>query len=189
MRNIFIFHGTGGSPDGNWFPWLKEKLEEEGLHVIVPKFPTPEGQSLSTWLNILNKYKEYINEETIFVGHSLGGMFLLKVLEQLKGHVSAAFFVSAPVGVRPIKYYDSDYAFTHFEFDWPSIIHKAKKFRAYHSDNDPYVSLGNGKELARRLGIELTFIPSAGHINAESGWIKFDKLYQDIEIVLKSYMA
>lgn len=179
-RNIFIFHGTGGSPEGNWFPWLKKELEEKGFNVFVPKFPTPVGQSLDAWLKVLDQYKQYINEGTIFVGHSLGGMFLLKVLEQLNHNVHAAFFISSPVGVRPIKYYDSDYAFTHFIFNWPEITKKAKIFAVYHSDNDPYVSLGNGKELAKQLGVTLTFIPKAGHLNAESGWTRFDKLLQDI---------
>lgn len=184
MRTVFIFHGTGGSPEGNWFPWLREELEKKGLHVIVPKFPTPVGQSLEAWFKVLNQYKQYINEETIFIGHSLGGMFLLKVLEQLKHPVCAAFFVSAPVGIKPIKYYDSDYAFTQFTFDWLTITKKAKTFTAYHSDNDPYIYLGNGKELAKQLGITLTFIPKAGHLNSESGWTKFDKLFEDIMKVL-----
>lgn len=184
MKTIFIFHGTGGNPEGNWFPWLKKELEKKGLQVIVPKFPTPEGQSLAAWLRILDQYREYITSETIFIGHSLGGMFLLKVLEQLKHPVRAAFFVAAPVGIRPIKYYDSDYSFTQFLFDWNEIKTKAKYFAVYHSDNDPYVSLGNGEELAKQLGVQLHFISHAGHLNAESGWTTFDKLLQEVESVL-----
>ena len=29
VNNVFIFHGTEGYPEENWFPWLKEKLEAE----------------------------------------------------------------------------------------------------------------------------------------------------------------
>ena len=39
--NIFIFHGTEGHSQENWFPWLKAKLEEKGCKVFVPQFPTP----------------------------------------------------------------------------------------------------------------------------------------------------
>ena len=39
-------------------------------------------------------------------------------------------------------------------------------------------------KLAKKLGIKLTFIPKAGHLNAESGWTRFDKLFQDIEKIL-----
>lgn len=184
MRTVFIFHGTGGSPEGNWFPWLKKELEQKGLRVIIPRFPTPEGQSLEAWLKILSQYKEFINEETIFVGHSLGGMFLLKVLEQLDHSVYAAFFVAAPVGIKPIKYYDSDYIFTQFKFDWGKIVGKAKHVAVWHSDNDPYISLGNGEELARRLHIKLNFIPNAGHLNAESGYTTLEPLLQEITKIL-----
>ncbi len=185
MKEVFIFHGTGGNPQGNWFPWLKNELEEQGCHVTIPQFPDPrEGSHLENWLGVLEQYKSQINENTILVGHSLGGLFLLRVLERLEKPVDAAFFVSAPIGVKPILYYDSDEKFSGFEFDWKNIKKKAKYFTVYHSDNDPYVSLGNGEKLARQFGVDLTFIPSAGHFNTESGYTKFERLLQDIKKAL-----
>lgn len=182
MRNVLIFHGTGGNPEGNWFPWLKSELEKEGCQVTVPQFPDPrEGNHLEDWLEILKKYENHINEDTILVGHSLGGLFLLRVLERLEKPVEAAFFVSAPVGIKPILYFDSDEKFSGFEFNWEKIRKGAKYFSVYHSDNDPYICLGNGQELAKQLGVNLTFIPNAGHINSESGYTKFDQILQDIK--------
>lgn len=185
MREVLVFHGTGGSSEGNWFPWLKEELEKEGCQVFVPQFPDPrEDNNLEDWLEVLKQYGSHINENTILVGHSLGGLFLLRVLERLEKPVSAAFLVSASVGVKPILYFDSDEKFSGFEFDWEKIRKGAKQFSVYHSDNDPYVSLGNGEELAKQLGVDLTFIPNAGHINAESGYKKFNQILKDIKKVL-----
>ena len=56
-----------------------------------------------------------------------------------------------------------------------------KKFFIYHSDNDPYVSLGNGRALARNLGARLTLIPNAGHFNKNAGYTTFKKLFEDIK--------
>jgi uncharacterized protein len=184
-RNILIFHGTAGSPEGNWFPWLKGKLEKDGQTVFVPRFPTPEGESLAAWFQVLEKYTQYINKEAILVGHSKGGLFTLRLLERLQVPVHATFLVAPPIGVQPIHYYKEDALFSKgFEFDWGKIRANAGVATVYHSDNDPYVCLENGKELAKQLGVDLTYIPNAGHLNAESGYTSFEKLLSDINKVL-----
>lgn len=177
-NNIFIFHGTEGHPKENWFPWLKQELEAKGYNVIVPQFPSPPvvPARVSEWFNVLKEYDKYIDENTVFVGHSLGGIFTLRVLEKLEHPVKAAFFVGAPIGVKPILNYDRDSSFSGFDFDWDNIRSKAKNFVVYQSDDDPYVGLGNGKELARHLGIELSFIPNAGHFNTKAGYTEFGDL-------------
>ena len=184
-REVLIFHGTAGNPKGNWFPWLKEKLEEKNCHVTVPRFPTPEGESLSSWLEVLKNHQDKITAQTILIGHSKGGLFTLRVLEKLRKPVHATFLVSAPIGIKPILYYKEDAAFSPgFKFDWETIRKNSNQFTVYHSDTDPYVCLDNGKELSKKLGVNLQFIPNAGHLNAESGYTKFERLLKDVEKVL-----
>lgn len=183
-QEVFIFHGTAGYPEENWFPWLKGKLAESNVEVIVPQFPTPEGQSLDAWLKVFNEYKNIVDENTVMIGHSLGGLFLLRVLERLENPIKAAFFVGTPTGVKPIKNWDSDERFSGFEFDWKNIRSKAKHFVVFHSDNDPYVSLGNGQKLAQELGVDLTFVPNAGHFNKASGFTEFPQLLDNVNKIL-----
>lgn len=59
METAFIIHGVGGHPEENWFPWLKKELEKIGYRVFVPKFPTPEGQTLTNWLKTFEPYEQY----------------------------------------------------------------------------------------------------------------------------------
>ncbi len=185
MSNVLIFHGTGGHPLENWFPWLKGELEKKGCPVFIPQFPHPKDHPLSDWLDVFKDYERYLNEETILIGHSLGGIFLLRVLERLTKRIKAAFFVATPIGIGKVRYYMSDFKFSGFEFDFEKIKRMAKYFKVYHSDNDPYVSLENGQQLAQELGVKLTFIPAAGHLNAESGYTKFDLLLENINQLLK----
>jgi|SRR3989344_5361604 len=186
--NVFIFHGTEGHPEDHWFPWLKENLEAKGCQVFVPQFPSPPvvASKILEWFDVLKNYEQYINEDTIFVGHSLGGVFVLRVLEKLKHPVQAVFLVGAPIGVRPILNYDRDLSFSTFDFDWQNIKNKAKNFAVFHSDNDPFVSLENGEELAKNLGVNLTFIPNAGHFNKKAGYLSFLQLLEKVETVLQS---
>jgi len=183
--NVFIFHGTGGHTKENWFPWLREKLEEKDCKIFIPQFPTPKGQSLESWLKVFADYKKYVNEETIIIGHSLGGIFLLRLLECFQCPIKAAIFTGTPIGVRPILYYDGDNSFSGFSFNWPAIKNNAKYFGVFHSDNDPYVSLGNGEQLAKELGVKLSLIPNAGHFNAKAGYLTFPQLLEKIDEILK----
>ncbi|MEK7617740.1 MAG: alpha/beta fold hydrolase [Patescibacteria group bacterium] len=181
MTNAFIFHGTGGHPEENWFPWLKKELEDKGLEVFVPQFPTPEGQSLEAWLKVLEPHLQKINTDTILIGHSLGGMFTLKLLEILSTPIKLAVLVGTPIGIGTIKNFEQDKNFAGFDFDWRKIKLNSKNFIVYHSDNDPYVCLENGQELAKNLDAKLTFIPKAGHFNAKAGYKKFEGLLKNLE--------
>jgi len=111
----------------------------------------------------------------------MGGDFTLRLLEKLKYPVKTIFLIGTPIGIKPILNYDRDSSFSGFNFDWPTIKANAKHFTIYHSDNDPYVSLGNGEHLAKELGVELTFIPNAGHFNAKAGYTSFPDLLEKIK--------
>jgi len=169
----------------NWFPWLKEKLEKKGCSVYIPQFPPPKDDSLKSRLKVLERYGQYIDENTILIGHSRGSLFLLRLLERRNNPVFASFLVSASIGIKPYTYYEQSYRFSNgYNFDWKLIKTKSKHFAVYHSDNDPYTSLTNGKEIARHLGVRLTLIPKAGHFNTASGYTKFEKLLYDIRGIL-----
>ncbi len=180
MTNVFIFHGTGGYPEENWFPWLKDKLGNKGFNVVVPQFPTPEDQNPEKWFEVLEEYKELITPATIIFGHSLGGTFLLRVLEKLGIQIEKAIFIATPIGILPIKNIQTDQSFLDKDFDWLKIKKNANKFFVFHSDNDPFVCLENGQQLASHLGVNLSFIPNAGHFNSASGYKKFEELLKVI---------
>jgi uncharacterized protein len=181
MANVFIIHGTGGSPEINWFPWLKKELEKSGCEVFAPRFSTPENQSLESWLNVFEKYKKYLDDDSIVVGHSLGSAFLLSVLENLNHQIKAAFFISGFTGFLNNPEFDKpNKTFVDKRFDWNKIRKNCRKFYAINSDNDPYVPPDKGKELAKKLGVELILLKNAGHINQEYGYIKFDLLLEMI---------
>ena len=181
-NNVFIFHGTEGHPQENWFPWLKQELEKKGTKVTVPHFPSPPvvPAKISQWFNVLRKYESKINRNTVFIGHSLGGVFTLRTLEKRNQHIKAAFLVGTPIGVEPILNMQRDISFSGFDFDWKNIKNNADHFEVFHSDNDPYVGIENGKQLAKHLGVELSFVANAGHFNAKAGYTKFELLYDRI---------
>lgn len=183
MTTIIIVHGTGGNPNGNWFPWLKSELEKLGCRVFVPKFPTPENQSLPNWLDVFNGYEQYLDEDSIVVGHSIGPAFLLSVLEKLNHPIKAAFFVAGFTGLLNNSRFDELIkTFVTKSFNWITIKKNCNKFYVINSENDPYVPIEDGKTLAEKLGTELISLKNAGHINEEAGYKEFSFLLDKIKI-------
>ena len=181
MTNVFLIHGSYGYPEENWLPWLKNELEKLGYTVYVPKFPTPEGQILDNWLNVFEEYKRYLDTSSIIIGHSCGVAFILNLLERINHPIKAAFLVAGSVGLLHNEFDKVSSTFTDKPFNWEKIRNNCKKFYVFHSDNDPYVPLKHGEELAKNLGVKLILVKNAGHFNEMAGYTKFDLLLEKIK--------
>jgi len=188
MTNVFIFHGAEGSPEENWFPWLKKELQYKKCNVIVPRFPTPEGQTLENWLKVFEESIEEANlnredlEQAILIGHSVGGLFMLSLLEKYK--IKAAFFVASFPGLPGNRFDEGMKTFAppiRADFDWQKIQTNCHRFFVYHGDNDPYVGLGTAQKLARNLHAKLQLVKGAGHFNGSAGYLKFPLLLEEIK--------
>lgn len=182
MSNIFIIHGAFGNPGENWFPWLKKELENIGHKVFVPKFPTPENQTLENWKNVFVKYEKFLDKDSIVIGHSLGSTFLLTILENLKEPIKASFFVAGFINLLGNPVFDEiNKTFVNKNFDWQKIKQNCEKFYLFYSDNDPFIPIEESENLADKLDIKSLLVPNAGHFNKKVGFIKFELLLEDIK--------
>lgn len=181
-HNVFIIHGVHGNPEENWLPWLKTELEGLGHQVFIPKFPTPEGNTLENWLKVFENYKDHLNKDSIVIGHSLGTPFLLTILE--KNPVAKAYFVA---GYNPESLPETDEwypmvkTFVDKPFNWGKIRKNCPNFTIYHADNDPYFPIQLAEDLAKELNTGVKLIKNAGHFNEAAGYTKFEKLLEDIK--------
>jgi len=176
---IVIFHGTAGSPEGNWFPWLKAELEKLGHEVFVPKLPTPENQSVESWCEALREQVPFIfGKDTILVGHSLGATLIAEILSQpRKEPVKASFFVSGFLSDIDNEWYDKqNYEFTRYPFDWDQVKKTMGNVYLLHGSDDPYVRRELAEELSEKLGVKPDYIENGGHLNSESGYTEFPYL-------------
>jgi len=184
--NFFIFHGIYGHPEENWFPWLKKELEKKGYEVIVPKFPTPVGQSLESWLKVIKKYEDEINYDTVMIGHSLGAAFILDYLEQTDKEIKAAFLVAGYHKMLDNEFKDLNKTFVDKKFNWNRIIENCENFYVIASDNDPYIPLEVNRQMNMLVDGELHIIKNGGHLNSKAGFDKFPEL---LELINKALLS
>ncbi len=179
MGTVFIIHGAYGHPGENWFPWLKQELEKLGHEVVVPQFPTPENQTLEKWQEVFSNYK--VDQDTIFIGHSLGVPFILSLLEKCKA--KASFLVAGFCTLPENEFKEGMRTFVK-DFDYERIKSNCKNVYVFHSDNDPYIPLSKAEEIAEKIGAKLMVIKKAGHFNAKAGYTTFRPLLEEIKSLL-----
>ena len=94
MKNYFIIHGTYGHNKENWFPWLEYELTKQGFEVFNFNYPTPEGHNFENWSKVLDKAKDKITEESVFICHSIGCVFLAKYCIENNLRIGKVIFIS-----------------------------------------------------------------------------------------------
>ncbi len=179
---VVITHGTESSPDANWFPWLANALRAKGATVVVPRYPTPEGQDLQGWLKVFNSEVGPLAPTDLLIGHSVGAAFVLRVLETAPGRVRAAVLVSGFASILGDPHYDRlCRTFVGTPFNWQKIRRSAENFILFSGDNDPYVPSVYGEEISGRLATSQNVIPGGKHLNGEAGYTKFPELLRELE--------
>ncbi len=162
--NFILIHSTGGGPEETFYPCLRKAIEKKGFNVISPFMTTPEEQTLENWFLAFEPYEKYVNENTIFMGRSIGPAFILRYLEKNNKKIKAAFLVAgfcSDIGMPQFRKVTE--SFISKPFDWEKIRKNCRHFFVYNSDNDPYVPLEKGEELAKNLKTQLRLIKGAEH--------------------------
>jgi len=179
MKKSIILHGTLGSPEGNWFRWLKSSLEEQGLTVWLPQLPHAEQPSLKEWVTFVRDNCPFsINDQTLIVGHSSGAILALIVAQQNKSSVGGVVAVSV-FHDNSLDWNPNSRLFD-VAFDWKAIQKNAQKLLFMHSDNDPYVPLDQAQYVADHCQADMEVVPGQGHFNLEQSpsYTKFPKLLE-----------
>jgi len=165
MTRLFILHGWGGDSTTNWFPWLKAIEKKKGNEVFVPDFPNTEIPEYEEWCAYWEEnYASKVNEESVLIGHSLGGSFLLQWLSEKQISVARLILVApAPddCGIEEVK--------TFFTAPWNEEVLKKniRKIDVLGAENDPFISLERSETLANELGATFKKCPGRGHLNSD----------------------
>lgn len=147
--NFLLLHGRGSSPEKVFLPWLKKELESRGYKVQVPAMPGNDEPSDLEQANFVKTNCE-INEATVILGHSFGGIVAMRLLEQgIK--VNKVIFLSTPYTGRMLdgKARKSVVDAIKRGFNFKKIILQANSFVSISDLNDHIVPLTDGEGLAK----------------------------------------
>lgn len=175
--NYIIIHGSFSSPFNNWFGWLYHELSKEDIEVIAPQFPTGDKQNYTNWSKLLNHYKDLglINDNTIFIGHSVAPIFIIKYLIENEIKVKKLVFVSGFNYAKVNPQYDTVNE-SFFTDDVEKIHDFCDDIICFYSNNDPYIKYEDLKAFSNKVASIDYEIKDGGHLNSEFGYDKFEKI-------------
>jgi len=162
--NVFIFHGTKSSPQDNWFLWLKRELSKEKIKVYLPEFPTPKGQNLDNWLKTFEQYREYLDKDSVLVGHSMGTVLGMRIVERLDFTIKGCVLVAPFYKLLNKQFTPLIKSFVDHPFDWEKMRNNCEQWIVYAGDKDPYVPIEQPREIAKKLRVKIRIIKDGGHL-------------------------
>lgn len=182
-KRVFIVHGWDFNPEMNWYPWLAAELKKRGFSVYVLEMPNTSEPEINAWVSHLEKAVGKLDEQTFFIGHSIGCQTIMRFLESQKEKCAGALFVAGwfaldnleseevaeiakPWLTKPINY--------------ERVINNLGKLAVLLSSNDPYNKLKENKNIfEEKLKAKVKIIENKGHFTQDDGCKELPEALQE----------
>jgi len=182
---IIIIPGNGDSKieTDHWYAWACDEFKKLGFEVIAENMPDPVMAHKNIWLpHIKNVFK--VDEHTIVVGHSSGGVAALRYLENEKLLGAIVIGVNhTDLGYEEEKesgYYSDPW-------QWEKIKKNAKWIVQFSSTDDPYISIDEPRFIHHQIGSELHEFTNRGHFGSPDKEMKtFPELIEVVQTKLET---
>jgi predicted alpha/beta hydrolase family esterase len=170
-KKVFLVHGWGGNSRGDWFPWIEKELKKKGVKVMAFDMPETGHPKIEKWVGYLqqNINPEEIDENTYFIGHSIGCQTIIRYLERLHKHkkIAGCVFVAGFFDLMGLEQEEIKIAHPWMtsRIDYGRVLDHCNRFLCIFSDNDPYVHLDEAEKFKDRLGAKVLIAKKRGHFN------------------------
>ena len=189
MKNVIIIHGcpsnvekardsTRRTYDKHWIPWIKRELIKRNISVETPLMPTPWEPKYSEWKDILDNLN--VNEESVLIGHSCGGAFLVRWLGETKKRIEKLVLVSPGKSGRETRKALSNLYGNRVYRDIGRYV--KEQIVIFTADDDMEYHIRNAYEYEKELPAKVIhFREGYGHFTLEDmGTEKFPELLKEV---------
>lgn len=186
-KTAIILHGTGNSPQDNWFKWLDTKLRQIGFDVWTPSLPNPNLPDPKNVIPFIQHNCPFdITDNTALIGHSSGAVEILHLLPTLNTQVKLALLVGCFKDNDFLKYPANNNLFS-IPLDLAHCREKCQDFIYVHSENDPFCPLNHVEFLKTGTGGCLIMLPGQKHFSISTMGSKYSQFPKLLEIIKSTY--
>lgn len=162
----------------DWKSTLQQNLGEH-FDVLLTQMPNNRNSQYSEWKIWFERIVELLNEKVIFIGHSLGGIFLAKYLseERYPKRIIATLLVAAPYNT-PTKHPLADFNLSDDLTFMKNFEKQGGKILIYQDKEDTIVPFSNCEDYKKAISsAELKISKGYNHFNQ----LDFPELVSDIK--------
>ncbi|MDB5259742.1 MAG: hypothetical protein JWO73_950 [Candidatus Taylorbacteria bacterium] len=188
MKTAIIIHGmpdkenyfnpsSDSQSNCHWLPWLQQQLIAKGILAQTPEMPVPYEPDYAAWCEIFERLAP--DEETLLVGHSLGGGFLVRWLSEHTVKVGPVMLV-APWTDPDNEMRDALGNFFDYEID-PDLVSRTDGMTIFYSTDDEANIIKTSEILEKSLkGSRTMKFEGKGHFCLRNlGTREFPELLQE----------
>jgi len=177
-KKVLLLHGWGGSDYPHWQSWLAGEIAKEYGCVNFLKFSNFDAPKLDVWMQELQYALDDFKPD-IVICHSLANTLWFHLCNtKTVQKIEKLYLVAPPSLTCNVKELNE-----FFPLHPPKNLY-AKETLLITSDNDPYMSVDEAKDLQQSLHVTMKVLKNAGHINADSGYGEWNWMLQEIQSAL-----
>ena len=175
MKRVYLIHRWDANPNSDWYPWLKKAFKNKDFEIIIPEMPDTSEPKINKWVSKLKNVIKNVDEDTYFIGHSIGCQAIMRYLEQLPENTKiggvifvAGWFKLSNLEGEEVEAIAKPWLETPINFS--KIKNKLKKLIVILSNNEPYNFVKeNSKIFNKKLGAKIIIENEKGHFTEEDG--------------------
>lgn len=155
---IILLHGKNATPHDKRYPWFVQEIEKLDIPIFAPMLPQSENPVLADRLTVIDSLNP--DEETLIVGHSRGGVAILRWIEQRQQKVGKIILVATNDSVCEEQ---SNGFFSDKPYKYEMIKQYCTDFVVFHSTDDRRVPFSDGQKIAQGLAAKTWFPTGYNH--------------------------
>jgi len=188
-KRVFIVHGWDGNPNEAWLSWLRRELEKRNIKVVVPQIPNTEEPKISEWVSYLTELVGVPDEETYFVGHSIGCQTILRYLETISPKkVGGVICVAGWFRLENLEGPAEEAIakpWIETTINFKKVKNATSNIIAIFSENDPFVPLSDKDIFKKELGAEIIVEKNKGHFTEDDDAMELPTVFNKLWEIMK----
>ncbi len=180
--NVVLMHGKNTNPNKKWYAWLADEMKKAEIKFVAPILPNADDPEINEWMNELDKIKS--NKSSILIGHSRGGVAILRWLEKQPKNlkIKKVILVATNSGdsFKRNKTENNKGFFTKDGYDFGKIKQHCDDLVVLHSEDDEWVPFEAGEENAKGLNAKFLRFKNRGHFGSQLPKQEIPELLEEI---------